>query len=63
MCEIADGSIPGNIAEVIKDKRIMQGKPITYSYCKDKENREPYPLQVTSMDAGCRDLFIYRLLH
>jgi hypothetical protein len=59
--DISDGRIPGNIAEVIKEERISEGKAITQRNRQQEEGRKHGQVQLTAMVCECRGGTIYRL--
>ena len=59
--DVSDGRIAGNIAEIIKNKRIKQGTSVTYPGSQDEEDRNSCQQLITAMVEGFRGSFIYRL--
>ena len=47
--QVSDGRIAGNIAKIIKEKRIKNGESITYSHSQHEESRKPDLLQLAAM--------------
>ena len=59
--DVADGWISGDVAEIIKEKRIRKGESITNSHGQEEEYRIPDQVQFSARSMECRGNFIYSL--